>query len=31
MKEGLTCVDMIRIVKDMLCICIERMFGLIIG
>jgi hypothetical protein len=29
MKEGLICLDLIRIVKDMLYLCIERMFGLI--
>jgi hypothetical protein len=28
MKEGLICVDLIRIVKYMLYLCIERMFGL---
>jgi hypothetical protein len=28
MKEGLIYVDLIRIVKDMLYLCIERMFGL---
>jgi hypothetical protein len=31
MKEGLTCVDLIRIVTDMLYPCIERMFGLTSG
>jgi hypothetical protein len=31
MKEGLICVDLIRIVKDMLYLCIERMFGLTRG
>jgi hypothetical protein len=31
MKEGLICIDMIRIVKDMLYLCIERMFGLTSG
>jgi hypothetical protein len=31
MKEGLICVDMIRIVKDMLYLYIERMFGLTSG
>jgi hypothetical protein len=31
MKEGLIYVDMIIIVKDMLYLCIERMFGLTSG
>jgi hypothetical protein len=31
MKEGLICIDLIRIVKDMLYLCIERMFGLTSG
>jgi hypothetical protein len=31
MKEGLICIDMIRIVEDMLYLCIERMFGLTSG
>jgi hypothetical protein len=31
MKEGLTCIDLIRIVKDMLYLCIERIFGLTRG
>jgi hypothetical protein len=31
MKEGLTSVDLIRIVKDMLYLCIERIFGLTNG
>jgi hypothetical protein len=31
MKEGLKCIDLIRIVKDMLYLFIERMFGLTSG
>jgi hypothetical protein len=31
MKEGLICIDLIRIVKDMLYLCIEIMFGLTSG
>jgi hypothetical protein len=31
MKEDLICVDLIRIVKDMLYLCIERIFGLTNG
>jgi hypothetical protein len=31
MKEGLICIDMIRIMKYMLYLCIERMFGLTNG
>jgi hypothetical protein len=31
MKEDLTCVDLIRIVKDMLYLCIEIIFGLTSG
>jgi hypothetical protein len=31
MKEVLICVDLIRIVKDMLYLCIKRMFGLTSG
>jgi hypothetical protein len=31
MKKGLICIDLIRIMKDMLYLCIERMFGLTYG
>jgi hypothetical protein len=31
MEEGLICINLIRIVKDMLYLCIERMFGLTSG
>ena len=31
MKEYLICIDLMRIVKDMLYLCIERMFGLTSG
>jgi hypothetical protein len=31
MKEDLILIDLIRIVKDMLYLCIERMFGLTNG
>jgi hypothetical protein len=31
MKEDLILIDMIRIMKDMLYLCIERMFGLMSG
>jgi hypothetical protein len=31
MKEGLICVDLTKILKEMLFLCIERMFGLTNG